>query len=363
MSRLSTLAVSALALLVAVGALLPQPARAAGDSAGRILPSDYVVGSWELYRARFVTAEGRVTDDDNGMISHSEGQGYGMLLAVAADDRRSFEQIWAWTRQELFIRDDGLAAWRWDPKATPHVTDLNDATDGDLLIAWALLRAGSKWLVSDYKAKARGIVDGLAELALADSPYGRGLLPAVTGFDAPSQPDAPVVNLSYWVLPAIAELEVISPKLAKAGLIDSGLQLIKAARFGPEMLPTDWIGFGADGIRPAQNFPRHYGYNAVRIPLYLAWYSDDHADLLAPFADAWRKDGPLVPRVVEVDGGTTINEMVGPGYLALDDLLQCSLQRVEMVAAAKNFEPTTYYPSTLHILSLMALSERYPQCL
>ena len=363
MSRLMTLAVSALALLAAVGTVPEQPAMAAGANAGKILPSDYVVGSWELYRAEFVTAEGRVTDDDNGMISHSEGQGYGMLMAVAADDRRSFEQIWDWTRQELFIRGDRLAAWRWDPKAMPHVTDLNDATDGDLLIAWALLRASQKWAVSDYKVRARGIVDDIADLALADSPYGRVLLPAVTGFDAPSQPDAPVVNLSYWVLPAIAELEVISPKLAKAKLIDSGLKLIRAARFGARMLPTDWIGFGASGVEPAKNFPPHYGYNAVRIPLYLAWYSHDHSDLLAPFADAWREASTPAPRVVDVVSGATVNEMVGPGYLALDDVLQCSLQRAEMVAAAKSFEPTTYYPSTLHILSLMALSERYPQCL
>ena len=56
----------------------------------------------------------------------------------------AFETIFTFTRVELLIRDDGLAAWRWDPAATPRVTDINNATDGDILIAYALGLAG--WL-------------------------------------------------------------------------------------------------------------------------------------------------------------------------------------------------------------------------
>ena len=52
---------------------------------------------WEAYRSRFVEDSGRVVDNANGNISHSEGQGYGLLLALAASDRRSFEQIWSFT--------------------------------------------------------------------------------------------------------------------------------------------------------------------------------------------------------------------------------------------------------------------------
>jgi len=40
-------------------------------------------------------------------ISHSEGQGYGMLLAVAADDRPTFDLLWGWTRAQLMLRNDG----------------------------------------------------------------------------------------------------------------------------------------------------------------------------------------------------------------------------------------------------------------
>ena len=40
--------------------------------------------AWRAYKAHFVTEAGRVVDTANKGISHSEGQGYGMLLAVAA---------------------------------------------------------------------------------------------------------------------------------------------------------------------------------------------------------------------------------------------------------------------------------------
>jgi endoglucanase len=358
------LAVLGSAVVLALLAQVP-----AGRATGLAGPSvavsseDYVIGSWELYRARFVTEDGRVTDDDNGMISHSEGQGYGMLIATAADDRATFERLWAWTKRELMVRDDALAAWRWDPGATPHVTDRNDATDGDILIAWALLRASERWNVAAYRTQAKRIVDDVVDLATADSRYGRILLPGVDGFSGTAQPDGPVVNLSYWVLPAIAELEPISAKLASAKLIDSGLALIEASRFGPAGIPTDWIGLGGEGApKPAANFPPQYAYNAVRIPLYRAWYSRDDA-LVASFADVWTENGTVRPKAIEVETGADAGAMAGPGYLALSDLMACSLHRTEAAEAAKRFEPTTYYPSTLHLLSLMALSERYPQCL
>ena len=63
---------------------------------------------WKSYKSRFVTEAGRVIDTANGQISHSEGQGYGMLLAVAALDRNAFDRICGWTRANLMVRDDQL---------------------------------------------------------------------------------------------------------------------------------------------------------------------------------------------------------------------------------------------------------------
>ncbi len=75
-----------------------------------------------------------VIDDGNDGISHSEGQAYGLLLAQALGDRDAFRRIEGWTQSKLAIRPDGLMAWKWQADG---VADLRNATDGDILRAWA----------------------------------------------------------------------------------------------------------------------------------------------------------------------------------------------------------------------------------
>ncbi|WP_239514610.1 glycosyl hydrolase family 8, partial [Klebsiella pneumoniae] len=77
--------------------------------------------------------------------------GYGMLLAVAAGARAAFERIWGWTRANLMVRSAALAAWRWAPDHRPGVSDMNNATDGDILVAWALTEAAEAWGEPAYR--------------------------------------------------------------------------------------------------------------------------------------------------------------------------------------------------------------------
>jgi endoglucanase len=60
-----------------------------------------LITSWRIYADRFITADGRVVDNANGNVSHSEGQGYAMLLAERLDDRDTFAKIWLWTKQSV----------------------------------------------------------------------------------------------------------------------------------------------------------------------------------------------------------------------------------------------------------------------
>ncbi|MFC7736975.1 glycosyl hydrolase family 8 [Roseomonas sp. GCM10028921] len=85
------------------------------------------------FRQRFVTPEGRVLDTGNGSISHSEGQGAALLFVVRADDRATFERVLSWTRTVLRLPTDALLAWRYRPGTATPVSDLNNATDGDLM--------------------------------------------------------------------------------------------------------------------------------------------------------------------------------------------------------------------------------------
>ncbi|NDA48669.1 MAG: cellulase, partial [Alphaproteobacteria bacterium] len=159
--------------------------------AGRLRNADL----WASYKSRFISDKGRVIDTANAQISHSEGQGYGMLLAVAAADRNAFDRIWGWTRANLMVRDDQLIAWRWEPNNRPAVADMNNASDGDLLIAWALTEAAEFWNDAALRLSAQRLASEVGrKLILTTSKYGPLILPAIAGFSNDERPDGPVVN-------------------------------------------------------------------------------------------------------------------------------------------------------------------------
>jgi endoglucanase len=226
---------------------------------------------WSIYKQRFLSPEGRIIDDGNHGISHSEGQGYGLILAQINDDREAFGRIWKWTQTNLRTRSDHLFAWRWAPAGSDGsgvVEDKNNATDGDLLIAWGLARAGEAWKSAEFQASAREIAQDVRRTMLQPSRYGLILLPGGQGF---IKPEGTIVNLSYWVFPAFRALAKIDPSLDWSRLEQSGLKLVEAARFSPLSLPPDWLLLGKSSVDLAKGFEPAYGYNAVRIPLYLVW--------------------------------------------------------------------------------------------
>ena len=315
-------------------------------------PATILADGWRQYKERFVTSDGRVVDNANGGISHSEGQGYAMLIAERLNDRPTFEAIWRWTEGNLFVRGDGLAAWRWTPK-TPHVTDHNNATDGDLFMAWALTEASDKWHVPEYRKSARQIVEALAAKVVISSRFGPILLPAATGFAGKDRPEGPVINLSYWIFPAFKQLRTLSDVIDWDAVGATGKTLIGLSRFGPKQLPTNWISLGAAQPEPAHSFPPVFGYDAVRIPFYLAWGEPADRDLLKSFV-------PLDLSVVDVKTGNPGEKLSDPDYEAMATLVQCVGSQAP--GQWKAFHGAFYYPAALHLLALIAADEVGEAC-
>lgn len=316
---------------------------------------------WAAYTERFVAEEGRVIDDANGGISHSEGQGYGMLLAFLAGNRPDFERIWSFTQRELMLRNDGLAVWKWDPAASPSVTDPNNASDGDILIAYALAAAGERWGEQRFIESARGIAQALGRTSVFEHRERLLLRPGVAGFNATERPDGPVVNPSYWVFEAFPVLETLAPDTDWAALASSGRDLIAETGFGERGLPPDWLSL-ADKPRPAEGFPAEFSYNALRIPLYLMRARDEDMELLRRMHDGMTgADGSLV--LVNLESGEIADELGDPGYRIIPALAACVLDGQKLPAELTRFAPTLYYPSTLHLLTLAHIREDRPECL
>jgi len=347
---------------------LPTATAAPAENGSRAVP---LVGTlqddeaWRFYKTSFVTETGRVVDTANGQISHSESQGYGMLLAVAAGDRASFDRIWGWTRANLAVRNDALLAWRWEPDRRPAVADLNNASDGDILIAWALTEAAEAWSDEAYQVAARRIsVEIGRKLVLWNAPGGPLLLPAAAGFAAEDRADGPIINLSYYIFPAFMRLGAVAPEFDWLALSRNGLRLIEASRFGRDKLPVEWISLGADKVRSADGFAAEFAYNAIRIPLYLAWSGTDRSGIYDPFVSVWTRQG--APNLATVDVSTAMprDRLGEAGYLAVPALTACAASGARWPRQLNSSVPgENYYPNTLRLLSRIAVRMRYPSCL
>ncbi|WP_188865735.1 glycosyl hydrolase family 8 [Pseudomonas asuensis] len=303
---------------------------------------------WGVYQQRFITADGRVTDTGNQGISHSEGQGYAMLMAEASGDRRTFNRLWQWTKKTL-QREDRLFSWRYDPQAKPAVTDRNNASDGDLLIAWALLRAGERWHESAYTNASKSIRKAIQVHLVQREPGYTILLPGLEGF---KRPDGTVINLSYWIFPALQAFTRVDPKGPWTELFESGKRLIQTARFGEAKLPSDWIVMDAAGtLRPAQGWPSRFGFDAVRVPLYGAWAGMGREDEWGAVSTFWHSKDPASPPAwIDLMSGEVAPYAASWGVLSIRALVDGQLQPLQREV----LEQEDYYSSSLLMLSQIA---------
>lgn len=347
----------------------------------RAIAEEAFAALWDAYKLRFVR-DGRVLDLDNQGVSHSEGQGYGMLLAEAAGDRETFDRLLEWTDEQL-LRADGLFAWRFGtcppeterervvatmgrafPVGDECVNDANNASDGEILIAWALLRGAQRWAEPAYLERAGQIADATVRRSLVGWNDRVVLLPGVEGFEHPGQDERLgylVVNLSYWVFPALDALAAEYPEQPWAHLRGAGHALIRVARFGEHALPPDWLALDATGggvIGPAGGFDPVFGYNAVRIPLHLVWGRQRwESDDLEPFLAWWSvpEDGRFAAWV-DLETGGEAGYRASAGVQAIAQLVRAlaSGTPVDQVEWPGFTDDDGYYSWSLALLSRVA---------
>jgi len=311
---------------------------------------------WLGFRERFMTAEGRIIDTANEGISHSEGQGYAMLIAEWADDRESFERLLAWTRANLSRPSDHLFSWRWNPAHRPAVRDKNNATDGDLMIAWALLRAADRWNVPAWRALAERIGRDILRLCVRQVGGRTVLLPGATGFE---KADRVTLNPSYYHFAAIRALARVAPDSAWARLDADGRWLLDAARFGRWNLPADWVDLArADGgLRPSADRPPRFSWDAIRVPLFLAWAGHGGTAAVGAVYQFWTQARPeRLPAWADLRANT-LSPYTGHAGVAAVAALSFAALSGRVPELPSQAEATDYYGGALVLLSRIAAQE------
>ncbi len=324
--------------------------QAATEPAGIGTPQD----DWAEFRRRYLLPEGRVVDTGNRNVSHSEGQGYALLAAVRADDQGSFGRMLGWTLANLKRREDNLFSWRYQPDQQPNVTDPNNASDGDLFIAWALLEASARWGSADYRRRAISIARDLLR-SCAVQVQGRWvLLPGAYGFQGRART---VLNLSYCAFPALRALgrEVGDPVWGR--IEADGLALLAQARFGRYGLPPDWLELRPNGdIAPAEGWPARFSFDAVRIPLNVVWAGQtDHPCVHAAIGFWADPDHRAMPAWTDLRSGHPAPYPAHSGIVAVARLsIAAVLARGDAGVMPRIGAAPDYYAAALTMLSRMA---------
>ena len=331
--------------LVSLLGLVCSPVVGAAQMSGRT-PSE-AQARWFAFRERFVTADGRVIDTGNGGIAHTEGQGVAMLAAATLKDEETFARLWTFTRS--MQREDGLFSWKFVPGQ--GIADRNNATDGDLYIAWALARAAETFAHPEYRHEAVRIASAVRSLCLVKDPHGLVILPGVQGFDSPDGKTPVVVNPAYWIFPALTACAALDPSGQWAECIRTGQELLGHAQFGRFQLPADWLLL-SDPVQPWPARPARFGYEAIRIPLFLFWSGQLSNPCLQRFAAFARTPG--FPAWIGFDNTSQANYAAPAGFEAVARLARAAVFGQPVTVPDLD---TDYFSASLTLLSALATNE------
>jgi len=185
------------------------------------------------------------------------------------------------------------------------------------------------------------------------------MIPGLVGF----QTEAGVVlNTSYSIFPAYAELETRFPSPNWGLLTEGGNQLIQDARFGIWKLSPDWAMVSSSAVELGRPNEPDFGYNAIRVPLHIAW-QDPKSELLKPFADFWNTlpTGAPVPATVNLNTNQFGPYPALPGMLAVVNFTKAAVAGRAMtvleVPRVTSDEP--YYSASLKLLTALAVKEAF----
>lgn len=263
MSALHRLIAGALATLVVAASVVVVLDRAhtvPGPGPGGAV----AVASAQQFLRTYTNPDGRVVRRDQGGDTVSEGQAYGMLLAVAAGDGHRFTSIWGWAKNNL-LRPDGLMSWQWRDGA---VADRASAADADVDAARALVLAGTRFANPSLAQAGRSMATAVLDHETVQTPIGVVLTAGTWVGTAPW-----AVNPSYFSPVAARQLGAATGD-PRWGQLRKGDVAVTTALLTQHPLPPDWaqvsqVGKVSAATAPDGAAPR-FSFDAARMVLRAA---------------------------------------------------------------------------------------------
>jgi endo-1,4-beta-D-glucanase Y len=170
-------------ILLTFGLLLIGGTVLAQESTPTALSWDSALNAtWEGYKERFIFCGepcgnnvGLVFDPSAGYTAVSEGIGYGMLMAVLANDQATFDIIYTAANDVMLNESRGLYHWQANPQG--RVTGRGAALDADEDIALALIFAhqridAGEWQAGEnYGERASALIDAIYDRLVSNQGF------------------------------------------------------------------------------------------------------------------------------------------------------------------------------------------------
>jgi oligosaccharide reducing-end xylanase len=320
---------------------------------------------------------GYMVDTGNDDV-RTEGQSYGLMLAVQLGEREIFDRIWDWTMRYMHVAEGENAGYfAWSCKTDGTRNSDGPAPDGEEYFAMALLFAERRWGEKAYGDAARAI---LREMVHKDNEPMFDPATKIIRF----VPNAPFTDPSYH-LPHFYEL------FAKYGNPEDAEFFRDAARLSREFLhracnnetglnpnqsqydgtPTEWGGnrsyFYSDAYRTALNIALDWDWFAAD-----PWQRKQAAAIQKFFEDERQFDyvhsieGEVItPAFREPDASETgmlhplaLKATTAAASLASDGDLREKYARLFWGLELRT-DKRRYYDNLLYMFSLLALGGRY----
>ena len=214
-----------------------------------------------------MSKDGRIIDPDRDNITTSEGQSYMLFMSRALDDRKTFDLVYTWSKNNL-SRKDKLFAWLWGKNKYGEykILDDNTASDADIDIAFSLLSAYEKWNDKKYLKEAIPIIQAIWDKETRRVGNYLVLMPGVK--QAASEKIE--VNPSYFSPYSFRLFQKYDDKHDWNELVDSSYYYLNAVMSKTQTgLPPNWflveMGQNGEQIVLENSSRSDFSYDAIRV--------------------------------------------------------------------------------------------------
>lgn len=256
------------------------------------------------------------TSDNSDMQTVSEAQGYGMLISVIAGENnvssaeKDFNDLYNYYLSQVNSTTN-LMNWKQEITDNALSDSKENATDGDLYIAYSLIRAYKLWGNQDYKKSAETILNSILKYNYNE--------------------DLKILTLGSWVSKDSKEFQVfrssdVIPMFFKefrdfskdvvweeisnhmVSYVNDVSSSSKSGLVSDMIVVSNGKGTVPDGIVISSETDMQYSWSACRVPMQLYYEEPDrHSKEIVSRMMKFFETQPILYAGYDVDGNPTVD--------------------------------------------------------